>query len=74
MPQYSGITSNLAERKAEHNRTKRGFRNWTVANGGQPFPSRQAAQAWEDRQSGAHHPGGGGATGPWYGYSFNYDG
>ena len=73
MTHYSGITSDLAGRKAEHERTKRNVRNWKVANNGQPFASRAAAQAWEDAQPGEHYPGGAPAVGPWYGYSFDYD-
>ncbi len=75
MPHYSGITSDLAARKAQHQHNP-GFhpnlRNWTVENGGESFPSRVDAQAWEDRQPGEHHPGGAPVTGPWYGYSFDY--
>jgi len=73
MPHYSGITSDLQGRKAEHLKAKRNLRNWTPANNGHPFASRQAAQDWEDRQPGEHHPGGAPARGPWYGYSFDYD-
>ena len=72
MPQYSGITSNLGARREQHKREKPTLRNWRVANGGQAFSSRAAAQAWENSQPGEHHPGGGPAQGPWYGYSFDY--
>ena len=52
MPHYSGITSDPAARKAQHQHNP-GFhpnlRNWTVENGGEAFPSRVDAQAWEDR-------------------------
>lgn len=72
---YSGITSDLARRRKEHqdDKTKRNLRNWTVANGGKAFSSRKDAQDWENKQPGEHHPGGAPATGPWYGYSFDYD-
>lgn len=73
MPHYSGITTNLIERKKDHMADKQNLRNWQVANGGQPFPSRDAAQKWESVQPGEHHPGGAPAQGPWYGYSFDYD-
>ena len=73
MTHYSGITSDLAGRKAEHERTKKNMRNWKVANNGLPFASRAAAQAWEDAQPGEHYPGGAPATGPWSGYSLDYD-
>ncbi len=72
MPHYSGITTDLAGRKAEHQRNHPNLRNWKVANGGQAFSNRAAAQAWEDQQYGEHYPGGGPATGSWYGYSFDY--
>ena len=75
MTHYSGITSDLARRKKEHqdDKTKKNMRNWQVANGGKPFSSQAAAQAWEDSQPGEHYPGGAPASGPWYGYSFDYD-
>ena len=73
MTHYSGVTSDLAGRKAEHERTKRNMRNWKVANSGLPFTSKVAAQAWEDAQPGEQYPGGAPAVGPWYGYSFDYD-
>jgi len=75
MTHYSGITTDLAARKQQHQNdsSKKNMRNWTVANGGIPFPSSQAAQTWEDSQLGEHHPGGAPTTGPWYGYSFDYD-
>lgn len=73
MTHYSGITSDLAERKKEHERDKKNLRNWKVANNGLPFVSRAAAQAWEDAQPGEHYPGGAPTVGPWYGYSFDYD-
>jgi len=75
MVHYSGITNDLARRKREHqdDRTKKNMRNWRVANDGKPFSSRALAQAWEDSQLGEHYPGGAPATGPWYGYSFDYD-
>ena len=73
MTHYSGITSDLAGRKAEHERTKKNMRNWKVANNGLPFVSRAGAQAWEDAQPGEHYPGGAPAVGSWYGYSFDYD-
>ena len=72
MTHYSGITSNLAGRKASHEQNHPDLRNWTVANGGQAFTTRGGAQAWENRQPGEHHPGGAPAMGPWYGYSFDY--
>ncbi len=73
MPRYCGITTNLTRRRAEHEREKRNVRNWTPADGGRPFPSREAAQDWEDRQDAEHDPGGATALGPWYGYCFDYD-
>jgi len=73
MAHNSGITSNLVERKREHEAVKKNMRNWKVANNGQWFASREAAQAWEDAQPGEHYPGGAPAVGPWYGYSFDYD-
>ena len=63
MPHYSGITTGLVARRAEHLLNNPNLRNWTVANNGRPFATREAAQAWEDRQQGEHHPGGGPATG-----------
>ena len=47
--------------------------NWKVDNNGQPFASRWEAQLWEDAQPGEHSPGGAPTSGPWYGYSFDYD-
>ena len=66
MAHYSGITSDLARRKREHqdDRTKKNMRNWRVANDGKPFSSRTEAQAWEDSQPGEHYPGGAPAIGP----------
>ena len=72
MTHYSGIATDLAARKARHQQDHPNLRNWTVANNGQRFATRAAAQAWEDRQPGEHHPGGARAIGPWYGYSFDY--
>ena len=72
MPHYCGITTDLAARKAQHQVDHANLRNWTVANNGLPFATRDAAQAWEDRQLGEHHPGGAPAQGPWYGYCFDY--
>ncbi len=72
MPHYCGITSDLAARKAQHQQDHYYLRNWIVANNGQAFATRQAAQEWEDLQSGEHHPGGIPATGPWYGYCYDY--
>lgn len=72
MPHYSGITTDPARRRREHEASGRNVRNWTVANGGRAFPSRQAAQDWENRQPGVHDPGGAPSTGPWFGYSFDY--
>ena len=73
MTHYSGITSDLLGRLAEHDRTRKNMRNWRLANDGKPFVSREVAQAWEDAQPGEHYPGGVPAAGPWYGYSFDYD-
>ena len=73
MTHYSGITSDLFERLAEHDRTIKNLHNWRLANDGQPFVSRGAAQEWEDAQLGEHYRGGAPAVGPWYGYSFDYD-
>ncbi len=72
MPHYSGITTNLTQRKAEHQANHPNLRNWKVVRGRKPFTSRADAQAWEDRQPGEHHGGGGSASGSWYGYSFDY--
>ena len=73
MPRYSGITTNPARRRREHEAAKKYVHNWKLANGGHPFPSRAAAQAWEDAQIGEHEGGGATGTGSWYGYSFDYD-
>jgi len=73
MTHYSGITSDLEARKKVHEGEKKNLRNWKVANNGQRFVSREAAQAWENAQPGEHYPGGAPAFGPWYGYSFDYD-
>ena len=73
MPHYSGITTAPHRRRQEHQATKRNLRNWTLANTGMPFVNRQAAQDWENAQQGEHDPGGGPASGRWYGYSFDYD-
>jgi len=75
MTHYSGITSDLARRKKEHqdDPSKRNMRNWMAVNVGRPFSSREVAQAWESSQLSEHYPGGAPATGPWYGYSFAYD-
>ena len=73
MTHYSGITTDLARRKGEHQATKKNMRNWKVANDGKAFSSRAAAQEWEDLQPGEHGPGGAPSTDPWYGYSFDYD-
>jgi hypothetical protein len=69
---YTGITINLKGRKGQHQAEHPTMRNWKVANSGKPFPSRADAQAWENRQSGKHHPGGHPTQGTWYGYSFDY--
>ncbi len=71
MSHYCGITTDLATRKAQHEQDHPYLRAWTVANNGQPFVSRAAAQAWENRQPGEHHPGGAPGLGPWYGYCFD---
>ncbi len=73
MAHYSGITTDPHRRRQEHQATKRNLRNWTLANTGMPFVNRQAAQDWENSQPGEHDPGGGPASGRWYGYSFDYD-
>ena len=75
MTHYSGITGDLARRRREHqdDSTKKNIRNWRIANDGNTFSSRALAQAWENSQSGEHYPGGAPTTGPWYGYSFDYD-
>lgn len=73
MPTYSGITSDPDGRRQRHEAENKNVRNWRLANGGRPFSSREAAQAWEDRQPGEHHGGGASASGPWFGYSFEYD-
>ena len=75
MTHYSGITTDLATRKQQHqsDSSKKNMRNWTVANGYKPFSSRQAAQTWEDSLPGEHYPGGAPTLAPWYGYSFDYD-
>ncbi len=73
MRHYSGITTDPHRQRQEHQRTKRNLRNWTIANGGMPFANRQTAEIWEDRHPGEHDPGGGPASGRWYGYSFDYD-
>ncbi len=72
MTHYSGITSDLARRKAEHEAEHPTMQNWQVANNGNAFASQADAQAWENRQPGKHHPGGAPAQGPWFGYSFDY--
>jgi hypothetical protein len=69
---YSGITTNLKTRKAEHEAKHPDLRNWKFANNANPFASKDAAQAWENSQPGEHHPGGAPAQGPWFGYSFDY--
>ena len=73
MVTYSGITNDLSRRRQEHESERGPIKNWHVANNGQPFPSRDAAQKWESAQPGEHHPGGAPASGPWFGYSFEYD-
>lgn len=72
---YSGITTDLEQRRKQHeaDKSKKNTRNWKPANGGKPFASREDAQKWENAQLGEHHPGGAPAEGPWYGYSFDYD-
>ncbi len=73
MPHYSGITTDPQSRCQEHQAMKGVLRNWTLENGGLPFVNRQAAQDWENSQPGEHAPGGGPASGRWYGYSFDYN-
>ncbi len=73
MPHYCGITTNLARRRGEHEAQKKNVRNWIPTNGGLAFPTQEAAQNWEYLQPGEHDPGGAPATGPWYGYCFDYD-
>ena len=73
MPHYCGITTDLARRREEHEAQKKNVHNWTPANGGVPFLSRSGAQEWENKQPGVHDPRGAPATGPWYGYCFDYD-
>jgi len=69
MPRYSGITTDPARRRREHEATKKNVRDWSQ----QQFSSREAAQRWESAQSGEHEPGGAPASGPWWGYTFLYD-
>jgi hypothetical protein len=59
--------------RKQHTSGKRNVKKWMVANGGSPFPSRQAAQAWLKNQPGEHDPMAGSSAGQWYGYSFDYD-
>ena len=72
-PHYSGITTDPSRRRQAHQRTKRNLRNWTLENGGMPFVSRQAAEAWKNRQPGEHDPEAARTSGRWYGYSFDYN-
>lgn len=54
MPQYSGITTNPSRRLREHAQHFVGIHIVKVRQ----FPSRVAAQRWENNRPGSHHPGG----------------
>jgi hypothetical protein len=73
MPQYSGITTKLDQARAQQTKAKKGLRKWQLANGGQPFPSRQAAMDWLKKQPGAHDPFMAPSPGKWFGYSFEHN-
>lgn len=70
MPRYAGVTPSLDQTRAQHQGAKKGFRKWQIANGGKPFPSRQAALDWLKTQPGEHDPRAAPAPGQWFGYSF----
>ena len=69
---YCGITTNLERRKEEHKRDYLNLHDWTQ----QSFPSREAAQNWENQQDNCHHHSGGqdpdNPHATWYGYKFYY--
>ncbi len=65
----SGITSDPARREKELKREFSGMSNFKVE---EKFPSQKAAQKWENAQKN-QHPGGPKTSGPFYGYSFNYN-
>ena len=68
MPKRYGITNNPDKRMSELNNQYHGFENFEVL---EKFPTKAAAQAWEQGKPNAH-PGGANAKGPYYGYSHNY--
>ena len=73
MPCRAGITTRPDERKKEWKQKEPTMRNWKLVG---PFPSREAAQAWEDQQLLCTKHGGGsdpdGILTEWYGYRFDY--
>jgi hypothetical protein len=73
MPRYSGVTPNLDQTRAQHQGSKKGLRKWSIANGGQPFASRDLALKWLKSQPGEHDPRAAPAPGKWFGYSFEYN-
>ena len=64
---YAGITTNPEKRKKEHQQ-KYKLSNWEQRD----FSSREAAQAWEDKQTQCKHHPGGKDPNTWYGYRFDY--
>lgn len=68
-----GITTRPNERRQEWQLKYPNLRNWQTVG---PFPSRQAAQGWEDSQTSCERSGGGNdpdnPSARWYGYSFNF--
>lgn len=65
-----GITNNPARRKQELKNEHSGFSGFKVEK---KFPSKAAAQKWENTKPNAH-PGGPKTFGPVYGYSYNAPG
>jgi len=73
MARYSGVTTSLDKARKAH-QGKQAFRKWQLAQGGQPFPSRQAALDWLKAQPGEKDPLAAPAAGQWFGYTFEYGG
>ena len=69
----AGITTDLVGRKGYWKSQYAILANWEVKG---PFPTRQAAQDWENKQYGCERsPGGAYSQNPndlWYGYRFDW--
>lgn len=73
MPKMTGVTTNLDQKRKQHTAERRNLRKWVLANGGEPFATRDLAVAWLKTQPGEKDPQTNPAPGQWFGYSFEYD-